>query len=86
VKIKKNPPAPTTAATQIPVQAIDGLSDSRFGEKDMIDLARATFRMTVRSIALVGFVTFTAVATVLGNIPLVRRRAVTKPPSGSDGQ
>ena len=38
----------------------------------MIDLAHATLVSTVRSIALVGFVTLTAVATVLGNIPLVR--------------
>jgi hypothetical protein len=41
VKIKKNPPAPTTAATQIFVQAIDGLSDSRFGENIGYDRPRA---------------------------------------------
>jgi hypothetical protein len=85
-KIKKNLPAPTAAAAQIFAQAIDGLSDIRFGENIGYDRPRATFRMTVRTIALVGFVPLTAVATVLGNIPLVRRRAVTKPPSGSDGQ
>jgi len=32
VKIKKNLRAPTAAATQICAQALDGLSDIRFGE------------------------------------------------------
>ena len=49
-----------------------------------IDLACATFRTIVRSIALVGFVTLTTVAMVLGNtVPTPDEGAVTKPPSRS---
>lgn len=70
-------PLPNAAAAQF--FALSSARSDHVRTSDTIELAWATFRMTVRSIVLVRFVTLTAVAMVWDNILIIRKGAGTKP-------